>query len=105
MRLGKHDEHDLTKNAGFRRASETSSLERPRRVAFSPPCAARSIIQNASQNAPEQRGRLGAKRRENDNVTRARVLLAHQTLHQGAEVDFEQLLRRGTWNLPFPRRL
>eukprot|EP00959_Pyramimonas_sp_CCMP1952_P112961 2361220-Pyramimonas_sp.AAC.1 len=105
MRLGKHNMYDLTTNAGYRRASETLREEMPRRVVFSPPCTARSIIQNASQNTPEQREKLEAKRRKNDKVTKACVLLAHQTLHQGVEIDFEQPLRCGTWSLPFLRKL
>ena len=62
-------------------------------------------MQNANQNTPEQRERLETKRKNNDKVTKACVLLALQALHQGAEVDFEQPLRCGTWNLPFLRRL
>ena len=105
MRLGKHNGYDLTTDTGYRRASETLSMETPRRVVFSPPCTARSIIQNGNQRTTEQCERLEAKRRKNDKVTRACVLLAHQALHQGAEVDFEQPLKCGTWTLPYLRRL
>eukprot|EP00959_Pyramimonas_sp_CCMP1952_P429667 8998501-Pyramimonas_sp.AAC.1 len=33
------------------------------------------------------------------------VLFAFQALHQGAEVDFEQPLKCGTWSLPYLERL
>ena len=48
MSFGKHNEYDLRTNTGYRRASETLALERPRRVVFPPPCTARSIIQNGA---------------------------------------------------------
>eukprot|EP00959_Pyramimonas_sp_CCMP1952_P027540 578816-Pyramimonas_sp.AAC.1 len=56
MGLGKHNEYDLTTNAGYRRASKTIREALPRRAVFSPPRTARSITHQNSDYVWRLRG-------------------------------------------------
>ena len=53
---------DLSKQSGFERAMASLREKRPKRLWLSPECGPFSIMQNANQRTPNQKGELKKKR-------------------------------------------